>query len=377
MRGRRSPAERRNREPHATAGGTTGSALPRWLVRAAGFCVAFLVFALTLWVVLTTLFAVPLLVYSGLVAVLLAALLQPLVSMLDQRGIPRWLAAFVSILLVLATLLLTGILIARRAMAQLNGLSVSLDTGLTELQQRLTSPPLNLSEDLVRNVSDTVVGFVSGVVPTTSQAATTAIQVVTGAAIVLFVLFFLLKDGPGMWQWVLRWCAVGRRHRVDRVGDSVWRTMRSYVRGMVLVALIDAVAIGAGLFLLDVPLALSLTVIVFLGAFVPIVGATVSGALAVLVTAGAQGVWQASVVLAIVLVVQQVEGNLLHPLIMGQAVDLHPVVILLAVAAGGLVAGIGGAIIAVPLLAAGYTVVNQLLGPSSHERPEHSPSTEP
>lgn len=205
-----------------------------------------------------------------------------------------------------------------------------------------------------------MVAFIQRSVPDPVAGATLALEVLSGTALAVFVLFFLLKDGGRMWGWVLSWTPPAHRPRADGAGRTAWETLRGYVRGSVLIAFVDAAGIGLGLVLLDVPLALSLTLLVFLGAFVPILGATVSGALAVLVALVTQGVTSALVLLAVVLVVQQLEGNVLHPLVMGRALSVHPVVILLAVSAGGLLAGVPGAIVAVPVVAVTYRVADFL-----------------
>ena len=163
-----------------------------------------------------------------------------------------------------------------------------------------------------------------------------------------------------MWAGLLERVPERRRDQVDGAGRSAWETLARYVRGAVVVALIDAVGIGAGLLILGVPLWLSLTLLTFVGAFIPLLGATVSGAVAVLVTLVTNGTTDAIIILVVVLVVQQVEGNLLQPLIMGRALHLHPAGILVAVTAGGLPLVVAGALLAVPLMAVTYRVLEYL-----------------
>ncbi len=197
-------------------------------------------------------------------------------------------------------------------------------------------------------------------VPSPVAGARTALNVLAALALAVFAVFFLLKDGEQIWAWVLERTPGRRRPGVDGAGRAAWTTLTGYVVGTVMVALVDAVLIGAGLFLVGVPLWLSLALLTFLGAFVPILGATITGAVAVLVTLVTNGPSDAAIVLAVVLVVQQVEGNLLHPLVMGRAVHLHPVVTLVAVTCGTLLLGIPGAILAVPLVAVTYRVEEYL-----------------
>jgi predicted PurR-regulated permease PerM len=156
------------------------------------------------------------------------------------------------------------------------------------------------------------------------------------------------------------------RPGVAGAGPRAWRTLTAYVRGTVIVALIDAIFIGLGIFFLDVPMAVPLAVFIFLFAFIPLVGAVVSGALAVVVALVTQGVFTAVMALAVVLAVQQIEGHILQPFILGRAVRVHPLAVVLSVAAGGMVAGIGGAVVAVPLVAVTNTVVGYLSA-YSHE----------
>ena len=179
-----------------------------------------------------------------------------------------------------------------------------------------------------------------------------------GVLLIFVLLFFLLKDGRPMWGWVLRRVSDRSRPAFVQAGRNGWHTLSAYTRGTVAIAAIDAIGIGLALVLLGVPLALPLAVITFLGGFVPIIGATVAGSVAVLVALAANGPVTALLALAAVIAVQQLEGNLLEPLIMKRQVRLHPVVILVAVTAGTLFGGIAGAFVAVPITAVVYRVVD-------------------
>jgi predicted PurR-regulated permease PerM len=341
------------------------SLFPAWLKRTVGYGIALLVMAAVVWVVGKVVFTVPLLLYSLVVALLLAALLEPLASTSVKALRRRWLAAAVVELLFLVGLFGSIVLVAGRAVEQLSGVSKAVDRALADIQGWLTGPPLSLSGDRIGELRSSAVDFLQGLVPAPGAGAMMVTEALSGIAIALFVLFFLLKDGPGIWSWALAWSPRSRASLVDDLGRHAWHTLTGYARGMTVVALFDAVVIGLALFVLGVPLALSLTLIVFIGAFVPILGATVSGGLAVAVTMVTVGTWQALVVLGVVLLVQQLEGNVLEPLVMGKAVDLHPVAILAAVTGGALLAGVGGAIIAVPLVAVSYRLLDRLLGPSA------------
>jgi predicted PurR-regulated permease PerM len=209
-------------------------------------------------------------------------------------------------------------------------------------------------------VRDQVVTTISSATPGGISLATTVITVLGAIALTLFVLFFLLKDGDGMWQWVVHTAPARHRDRIEEAGQRGWDTASRYVVGVVIIAVADSVLIGAGLFAVGVPVALSLSVLVFFGAFVPVLGALISGAVAVAVALVTNGTVAALIVLAIVLIVQNVEGNLLQPLVQGRAVHLHPVVIIVVVTAGYLLFGIAGAVVAVPLVAVTYTAARSL-----------------
>ncbi|PID53681.1 MAG: hypothetical protein CSB46_06700 [Micrococcales bacterium] len=190
----------------------------------------------------------------------------------------------------------------------------------------------------------------------------TATSAVTGVLLTLFTLVFLLYDGRGIWAWVVSLLPKQAQSRVDLAGRDGWATLTSYVRATVVVAAADAAGVGIGAVVLQLPLAAPIAMLVFLGAFVPIVGAALSGAVAVLIALVTQGVTAAVVMLAIVLAVQQVEGHVLQPLLMGRAVSVHPLGVVLAVAGGLVVAGIIGAVFAVPVVAVLKTVVVSIRG---------------
>ena len=312
------------------------------------------------WFAVVALMHVALLVVALLVALLLTALLEPVSRGLRAVGLPDAAAAAVATLLLIATLAAVVLLVYSRAVAQLTGISTALTVALDDLRTWLVQGPFALDPRQVQELRDTVVGFLQGVTPTPVAGARTALRMLSAAVLVVFAVFFLLKDGRGMWQWLLSWTRARYRERVDASGTAAWTALTAYVRGTVVVAAIDAAGIGTALVVLGVPLWFSLTVLTFLGAFVPLIGATVAGAAAVLVTLVTEGGRDAVIVLVVVLAVQQVEGNLLQPLIMGRAVQLHPLAILSAVTAGYLLLGIIGALIAVPLTAVGYRVATTL-----------------
>jgi predicted PurR-regulated permease PerM len=335
--------------------------LPLWLTRTVAYCVAALVVALTAWLSVKALVQITTVSFSVAAAALLAALLYPLTDVF-ARALPRWAAALLTVLAFVLALVASLFLVVERAIGQVSDFQDAMNKGVHQLENKLTHPPLSLSQGRVQKAHDQVMHFLTSSGPSPVAGASMLVTFLSAAVLILFVLFFLLKDGSRMWAWAVSWVPARHRERTDGAGRTGWQTLTSYVRGTVLVALIDAVGIGAAMLFLGVPLTASLTLIVFIGAFVPIVGATVSGVVAIGITLVTVGPVAAVILFAAVLVVQQVEGNVLQPLIMGRALRLHPVAIVLTVSVGTLLGGILGAIVAVPYTAVVYRVTSYLAG---------------
>ncbi|MEE6263881.1 AI-2E family transporter [Plantactinospora sonchi] len=285
----------------------------------------------------------------------LAAMFDPVASLMRRHRFPPALAALVSVLLLLAVLGGAIVLVWRLTADQFADLARQLDQGLDRTRDFLTSA-LPISREQLDQWTQRAVSGVRGSAPDPVSGAATVAEAAGALLLVLVLLFFLLKDGRLMWGWILGWVSERSRPITAKAGRAGWRTLGAYTRGTMMIAAIDAAGIGLALVLLRVPLALPLTVITFLGGFVPIIGATVAGSVAVLVALAAKGPTTALLVLAAVIAVQQTEGNLLEPLIMKRQVRLHPVVVLLAVTAGTLLGGIVGAFVAVPITAVLYNV---------------------
>jgi predicted PurR-regulated permease PerM len=316
------------------------------------------------------------------VALLLAALFEPVAGWLRRRGVNRSAAA--ALVLVGGLVIVGGgvWLIVQTFIAQFDDLSEQVGEGLAEIRSWLAQGPFQLSQDqlneawesLRRQLTENQGALTSGALTT----ATTLGEVVTGFFLVLFTLFFFLRDGDDIWRFLCRMLPTRAQVPTARAGHYSWFTLVSYVRATILVAFVDALGIGIGLAIVGIPLALPLAALVFLGAFIPVIGATLSGAVAVLVALVTDGPVTALVVLAIVIGVQQLEGHVLQPLIMGRAVALHPLAVILAIAIGVVVAGIVGALVAVPLLAVANTAVRYLNEhPTGEPTPDRqSPGTE-
>ncbi|MFB7228698.1 AI-2E family transporter [Streptomyces fimicarius] len=323
-----------------------------------------LVLAGTLWVLMRVISAVQLVVLAFAAALLVTAMLQPTVVRLKRFGLPHGLATAVTAVLGFVIIGLVGWFVVWQVMENLDTLSDRVRDGIDELKRWALDSPFHVTEsqinDLAKNLNDTIGTNTEEITSAGLQGVTVMVEFLTGLLLAMFSTLFLLYDGRRIWEWSLKLVPAAARPGVAGAGPRAWRTLTAYVRGTVLVALIDAIFIGFGLYVLNVPLAVPLAVFIFLFAFIPLVGAVVSGALAVVVALVTEGVWTALWALVVVLAVQQIEGHILQPFILGRAVRVHPLAVVLAVATGGLVAGIGGAVVAVPLVAVINTVVGYL-----------------
>ncbi|HEX5542980.1 MAG TPA: AI-2E family transporter [Micromonospora sp.] len=331
-----------------------------WMVRSAVvWSASLLVIAAGLYLLGTVAVWLAPLTIAVAATLFLAALLDPLLLRLRWLRFPPWLAALSTLLLLLGFIAGSVVLVWNVTADQFANLSQELDAGLARLRSLLLSTlPIN-AEQLDEWVRRASAGLRQP--PQDPVASAQAALEVAGAVLLSIVLlFFLLKDGRMMWRWLLGRVAEESRPTVAAAGRAGWQTLAAYTRGTVAIAAIDAVGIGIALVVLGVPLPLPLALITFLGGFVPLIGATVAGSVAVLVALAANGPTTALLTAAAVITVQQVEGNLLEPLIMKRQVRLHPVVVLVAVTAGTLASGIAGAFVAVPITAVAYRVVETL-----------------
>lgn len=320
-----------------------------------------LVLAGAVWVLMRVISEVRLVVLAFSAALLITALLQPTVSALRRVGLPRGLATALTFITGFVIIGLVGWFVVWQVMENIDNLSDSVKDGINELKRWLLDSPLHVTEqqinEIAKNLNEAVGNNTEELTTAGIEGVTVVVEALSGILLCAFCTLFLLYDGPRIWQWTLRLFPLAARDGLAGAGPRAWATLTGYVRGTVIVALIDAVFIGVGLALLDVPMAMPLAVIIFLGAFVPLVGAVVSGALAMIVALVTEGPFTALMVLIVVLAVQQIEGHVLQPFILGRAVRVHPLAVVLAVASGSLIAGISGAVVAVPLVAVTNTVV--------------------
>lgn len=300
-----------------------------------------------------------------LIALVLAAAISPFVALLRRKGLSPLLATWLSLLVLGAVL--TGIvwLVVRAVVHQWAELRDQAILGLDRLQEYLHDLPFQITEAQLQSLRDSAVELLrsdtvsAGAVAGLSQTA----DFVAGFFIMIVVLFFFLKDGPKIWEFLLRPFHGAHYERGVRVGAASIDALGGYVRGTSIVAGVDAVFIGIGLAIVGVPLVIPLTVVVFLLSFIPLVGATLAGILGALVALVALGPVEALIVVGIVIVVNQLEGDFLQPVVMGRALRLHPLVILLALTVGSVTVGVTGAVLAVPITASIWRAIQVWDGP--------------
>ena len=323
-----------------------------------------------------------LLVAPVLIALLIVALVRPLAEAFGDvriagRGMPRAMSALLTLLVALAIVIGLFTMIGTQVGTGFASLREDAVDGIAELQRQLAASPLRLNNDrlndLVTQATAGLRGSSDAVVSGALSVTTTAGNVLTGFFLVMFCSYFFLAGGDQIWAWMVRLFPRSVRARVDESGRRAWTTLTSFVRATSVVALVDGLGVGIVAAVLGVPLAVPLGVLVFIGAYVPIVGALVSGSVAVLVALVAKGPLIALLMLLGVLVVQQLESHVLQPFLLGRAVRLHPLAVVLAVTAGVLLAGIAGALFAVPLLAVVNVVAGYLSGEESDAHAEGHP----
>ncbi len=294
-----------------------------------------------------------------LISLIIAAAFNPVTRWLERHGWPRALAALSTLLMGLIVLggVLVGIALA--VIAQWASLVAAASGGIDRIERWIASSGLPIDQQQFENARRTADAFfTNGSFAATALAGlSTATSLITGLILMLFVLFFFLKDGAMIWRFVLTPFHGPFRGRAERIGVGAVRVLGGYARGTALVALVDATFIGAGLLILRVPLAIPLAVLMFGTAFIPVVGSIFAGLVAALVALVTGGPVSALLVIALVVVVNQLEGNLLQPVVMGRTVSLHPLAILLALAGGTVLGGIVGALLAVPVASVAWVAI--------------------
>lgn len=341
--------------PEGRASERPAPRVPRALDTAAALSWRFLLVAAAVAVLALALDELRLIVLPVVGALFLTALLLPPTGWLRARRWPPLLATWTVV--IAAAAILTGVvyLLASQVADEFGQLGESIERGIGEVEAWLIEGPLELSrEDIERyleRASDELRARSGIITSGVLSGAVLAAEVVVGILLTFVLLFFFLKDGDRISGFFLRQVAEPRRDVAAAMGRSAWRSLGSYIRGIAVVGVVDAVLIGIGLIVIGVPLVVPLMVLTFLGAFFPLVGAVLAGLIAALVALVSGGPFDALLVVGVVVVVQQVEGDVLAPLVLGRAVRLHPLVILLSLTAGAVIAGVAGAFLAVPMAA--------------------------
>jgi len=336
--------------------------VPRPLVVAGGWAWRLLAIGLAVLALGTVLTRLAVVVLPLLVALIITTIAVPPARALERRGVPRAGAAGIVVLGSLAVLVLLVVAIAPSFADQVAELTPTVRTGFDNFLDLLAQfgfDDVRLQE-LVDQVREQASGSSSAIISGVAGGLAVAAQGVAGLALLIVLVFFLVKDGVQIVDWMIARTPTAQRELLVAMGRRAWQALAGYVRGTALVALIDAVFIGIGLAILGVTLVLPLSLLVFLGAFIPVVGAFIAGLLAVLVALADGGLVTALIALAVVVGVQQLEGNVLQPMIMRRAIALHPVVVLLALAAGASLAGIVGAFLSLPVAAVAAAVGNEV-----------------
>jgi putative heme transporter len=315
-----------------------------------------------LWWVIARLWVI---VMPVLLALLLASVLAPPARRLRNRGAPAALAAAAVVLGLLVLLGLVIFFLARSITGGFGEIADSAVKGLQSIQDWIAGPPLNIGSTQFNALLDQVTSRLQSSVTTIASSVLTGVGtlagLVTTALLAVVLAFLFVKDGDRFLPWVRRIAGPRAGGHLTVVSCRVWDALGGFIRAQVLVSLVDGFFIGLGLVIVGVPLALPLAVLTFFGGFIPIIGALIAGVLSVLVALVSNGFTAALIVLGIVLLVQQLEGNVMQPILQGKSLQLHAAVVLLAVTAGGTLFGIGGAFLAVPVTAAVVALLRYLL----------------
>ena len=329
---------------------------------AAGYAWRSVAVAVAVYLVFVALGRLHFVAISVFVGLLITALLRPLTDQL-ARWMPRVAAVAVAVIQAIIVVGAVVTFVATSAVGQFGRLIGQFATGIREIERLLSGPPLGLPAGELRRLTDQAFAWLAAnrgeLAAQAAGEASVVAELFAGLALAVFCSLFFLHSGERLWGWVLGQLPV-RRPRWDAAGRAGWTAFAGYTRGVVIVAVSNATLVGIALFLLKVPLALPLTLLVLLGAFIPLIGAPIALWIATLVALAGRGPLTALAVLVLIVVIGQIEGHVLHPVIMSRAVKLHPVVVAVSVASGTVLAGIIGAVVAVPMVAVAWATFAQL-----------------
>lgn len=352
------------REPHAREdqGDPADAAIPLGLRIGAAFTWRLLVIAAAIVGIGLLVRLLSDIVIPVLIGIIVAALLVPLSTFLQRHRWPKWLAILVALLVGIAVVVGLLFLVTEQVLTTLPKLEQQINELGNAMKTLLARHPFGLTADKINGYVTDVMQWLhnnaSNVALRAANAGKRVVNLLEGIFIVIIVTLFFMIDGATIWAWITRLFPRGARARINVAGQAGWRTLAVFSRIQLAVAAIDAIAIGAGAWLLGVPLATPIGAIVFFGALVPIIGSIVAGAAAVIIALLFNGMTIALIMLGIVLLVNQIEGNVMQPLLTGGAVKVHPLAVVLGVFTGAIVAGIAGAFFAVPVIATANSMIN-------------------
>jgi predicted PurR-regulated permease PerM len=353
MAGSVSPTRRADLVPDEGSAPVARGGAPAWLRSASDVTARLLIVAAGVVALFYALGYLRIVVLPVIVALLATTLLLPPVRWLRGRGVPGGLAAAAAMLGAILVVAAVFAAVAPSIANQGGDLGTGVEDGVREATRVLADEPFNLSRsEIDQRVDEAIDAVRKNQGSITHGVQTGAIlvgELITGLIVAVLLTFFFLKEGDRMWRWILGLVAPRRRPAVDEVGTRVFAALAGYVRGIALVGLVDALLIGLALVILGVPLVVPLMLLTFVGAFLPLIGAFLAGLAAVLIALVSNGFVTALVVLGAVVLVQQIEGHVLYPALMSRTVHLHPVAIILALATGGVAAGVIGVFLAVPV----------------------------
>jgi predicted PurR-regulated permease PerM len=340
---------------------------------AAAYSWRLLVIGVAVYVLYIVLLRFELVGIAVFIALVITSLLRPVVNAMSRR-LPRALSVLLamlgSILLIAGVFTLIGTTVANET----DRLGQEFSGGLSRIEKWLEGSPFHVNPSALTDLQGKVSSFISShrstLINQAVSGATRAVEILTVLALAVFCSIFFTHSGDQMWRWFTTQLPGEARSTWDRVGRTAWHTFSGYARGSIIVAGTNAILVGIALYLLKVPLALPLTVLEFLASFVPLVGSPVAMSVATVVALAGRGVLTAVIVLVLIVVIGQIEGHVLQPFVMGWAVELHPVAVAISVIAGSIVAGVLGAVVAVPLVSIAWAIVRELRAISQeHESP--------
>ncbi len=339
-----------------TGPAAAADSVPRWLRVSAGWAWRLLLLAALLYVAGKVASLLYLVIVPFAAAILLTALLQPLTARLRRAGLGPRSATWCTLLLAFALIGGTVWLVTTRVEAEYPALVTQVGRTSAQIQSWLASSPFHIRTGNLAKISDNLVKYLTQHRSTVEGAALTGgrivVELLAGIVLCFFISFFLIKDGERIWSWLVSGLSGDRGRRASLAGHAAWQAVVYYVRGTVAVAAIHAVVMGITLTIIGSPLVAPLALFMFVAAFVPLAGVLIAGTAAILIVLAAKGLIAAVIVLAVMVVMNQLEGHLLQPQVVGKMVRLHPLAVILVLAVAGVVAGIAGAVVAVPITAA-------------------------